>query len=132
MRTIRECIKDSTDKLDTGTLSIALSWFLRNMAVILVFDTYQRLGQEVADVFIDEYRISGKIKENPDVFDYTSVLKGDDLMRSMAQGTQLQGFLEWWLDKNEPIDEESLTLWYDLNELGEAWNDYALQKKYEE
>lgn len=129
MRKIKECITDSMETVDytKRDLPLAFSWFLRSMATILILDSNQRLSLKSCDVQIWDDKYSGKAKTHPDIHDYVDVLSGNDLMRSMSQEMQLQNFLNWFIDQNEPENEN--TLWYDLDFMVDKWNEFAKMKQ---
>ena len=132
MRKIKTCICDSTKRIkaDIGNpiLSICLSHFLLNMAGILLLDSDYRLKTDYPDIEISGEKISGKAKEHLELMDYLSVLHQYDLSRNMAQFTQLQGFLSWFLEQDEPNNED-LIFWYDKRFLVDKWNEYANSMK---
>lgn len=130
MRKIKECITDSMEKIDFNCggreLPIAFSWFLRSIATILIVDCNQRLNSDYIDVQIGGDKCSGKAKTQPDIRDYVDVLSGNDLMRGVAQGIQLKGFLNWFIDQDEPENEDSL--WCDFDFVVNKWNEFAKMK----
>ena len=130
MRKIKECITDSMETVDytekRKDLPLAFSWFLRSIATILILDSNQRLSLKSYDVQIGDDKYSGKAKTHPDVHDYVDVLTGNDLMRSMSQEMQLQNFLNWFIDQNEP--EGGDAQWYDIPFVLDKWNEFAKMK----
>ena len=135
-RTIKECICDSTTKIrildkGEGVFPIALGYFVRNMSILLLVDSSQRLTMDVADLKIGDEKISGKAKSQS-LGDFISVLNGSDIIRGFSQGRQLHGFFEWLMDQNEPDgydDQDEPILWDSLEYLGKKWNEYALSQK---
>ena len=130
MRKIKECICDSTEKvsMETGNpvFPICLGYFLKNMAAVLLLDADQRLMQDVPTVTTGKDKYDGKAKDLATIFDIITVLRGDDLVRSMGQQMQLQGFLGWLMEEDEPdyFEDGDLTMWFDMDFLVEKWNEY--------
>lgn len=134
MRKIKECICDSTEKTEDGIFSICLSYFIINMAILLVLDSDMRLATPVPDLHTGGTLLSGEAKEEPSVLDIKRVLKRDDLIRGTGQFIQLQGFLEWILEQDEPEEPKNgddFVMWYDIEFLGKKWNEYVRMKKGE-
>ena len=135
VRKIKECICDSTEKFDDSTLSICLSYFIQNMANILVVDSGERLKREVPDMIIGGDRYEGKAKTNPGLLDVISILNREDMIRSMGQHLQLHNFLIWFLEQDEPDetddndDEYEPCFWYDIDFLADKWNEFAQMKE---
>lgn len=127
MRKIKQCICDSTKKLSDGVFPIGLSYFLKTMALILLMDADQRLMMNYPTVSYSGEDFDGEAVKNPKLINYVAVLNDIDLARSISQFTQLQGFLSWFLEQNEPIDDEELTTWFDNDYLIGKWNEYAAQ-----
>lgn len=132
VRKIKECICDSLEKFATisgsEVLPIGFGWFLRNMALILLADSKARLCQDVPVIDIGGYKSGGKAEE-PTISAIIRVLTHHDMIRGTGQSMQLQGFLDWILDQDEPdeLDDDSdLVFWYSQEFLGEKWNEYAM------
>lgn len=125
MRKIKDCIKDSVKRWGNGMLPICLSGFLQSMTVILLMDCDQRLMIDNPDVSIGKDKYEGKAKTTPTLLDYTKVLMGDDILRYTSQSMQLQGFIDWFIEQDEPEDEDDFILWYDSDFVIEKWNEYA-------
>lgn len=125
MRTIKECICDSMEKTEDGCLPICLSYFIRNMAALLVMDSDFRFFEDYPDVTMNGITFGGKAKDNPSIFDVIHVLMGDDLIRGHLQFMQLQGFMIWFLEQNEPSENDDLIMWYNLEFISEKWNEYV-------
>ena len=130
MRKIKECITDSMETVDYTEkrkgLPLAFPCFLRSIAAILILDSNQRLSLESYDVQIGDDEYSGKAKTHPDVHDYVDVLTGNDLMRGVSQQIQLQNFLNWFIDQDEPEDGDAR--WYDIPFVLDKWNEFAKMK----
>ena len=126
MRTIKECIQDGCEKDDEfGTLPMALSQFIRSMALILFIDSHQRLNTKVPTVTIGDKKHDGKAIEEPTFFDYLLMLENGHPIRTIGQIQQLQGFMAWMLDQKEPEEE----FWGSAKYLTDKWNEYAAIKK---
>ena len=139
-RTIKECIAESVDVIeDINARSIALEGFLQTMSAILILDAHYRLSADRPIAKIGETKIGGgKAIEFPDVEDYISVITGGDMIRHTEQYSQLNEFLNWFLDQDEPIfdpDDEDVdieeTLWYSRAFIGKKWNEYAEKRNKE-
>ena len=129
MRKIKECICDSTERIEEGILPICLADFLRSMTAILLMDTFQRLKTDNPTASIGGEEFGGKAKTNPSIDDFLDVLIGDDLFRRTGQFMQLNGFIDWFLEQEEPPeiedDDEDFEMWYTENFLIKKWNEYA-------
>lgn len=129
MRKIKDCIRDSVERLEDETMPICLAWFLRSMAVILLLDSDMRLMNDYPSVQMGKEKYPGKAKPHPTVLDYRDVLIGTDLSRHIAQGVQLQTFVDWFIEQNEPEDDE--LAWYDHDFVIQKWNEYAATARNE-
>ena len=134
-RKIKECICDSTEKIEKiNGLPICLAWFLQNMAGILVLDADMRMKMDYPTSYMGNDKIGGgKGKKNPKAIDYIKVLHGYDVLRNTAQFAQLQTFLEWFMEQDEPQpnwedENEEGIMWYDHAFLVEKWNECAKRK----
>ena len=128
MRKIKECICDSTEKvsMEIGNpiFPMCLTYFLTNMASILLVDADQRLMQDVPTMTMGKDKFEGQAKEKPTIFDVLSIWNGNDMMRHMGQNMQLQGFLDWFMEQNEPEED----MWFNMDFLVEKWNQYVCKE----
>lgn len=124
MRKIKECICDGTQKSEYGALPISISNFLINMSIILVADAYERLKQDVYDVEIGDEKFSGQSIDDPKLSDVLQVLNGNDFLRFSGQHLQLQSFINWFIDQEEPKG-----FWYEDDFLVEKWNEFAVLER---
>lgn len=116
MRKIKECICDSTKKFEDGVFPICLSGFITSMSMLLIYDADMRLAMPQPDL---------KAKEKISTLDIINVLNGNDLFRHTGQFIQLQGFLMWILEQDEPKDDDDFIMWYDIDFIGKKWNEYV-------
>lgn len=125
MSKIKDCILHGCKELhdDLGGYPISIPGFLRSMAIVLIADADMRLRQDVPTVTIGGETVSGKAKNDPAFLDYVSVLNHDDFARGTGQSMQLMGFFNWFMEQDEPDDEEML--WYDPEFVLNKWNEYA-------
>ena len=127
MRKIKECINDSMSriKLESGLemTPLCLGYFLTSMATILLFDARERVKAQYHQANIGDETLGGGIgKENPTIEDCLDVLSHRDFMRSISQQNQLNGFLNWFVEQNEPDDD---VCWYELDFVAMKWNQFA-------
>ncbi len=112
---IKELLQRSCEKVnDYSGFPICMPYFIQSMATILVVDAHFRVGRS---------------KENVNIGDIISVLNQSDLLNSIGQFCQLNGFFEWFMEQEEPTqDDENDAMWYDLEFVGEKWNEYAKKR----
>ena len=103
---------------------MCLTYFLTNMASILLVDADQRLMQDVPTMTMGKDKFEGQAKEKPTIFDVLSIWNGNDMMRHMGQNMQLQGFLDWFMEQNEPEED----MWFNMDFLVEKWNQYVCKE----
>lgn len=125
MRTIKECICDSTKKFEDGVFPICLSGFITSMSMLLIYDADMRLATPQPDLKANGKTYSGEAKEKVSTLDIINVLNGNDLFRHTGQFIQLQGFLMWILEQDEPGDNDDFIMWYDIDFIGKKWNEYV-------
>ena len=125
MRKIKECICDSTKKFEDDVFPICLSRFITSMSILLVYDADMRLATPQPDLEANGKTYSGEAKEKISTLDIINVLNGNDLFRHTGQFIQLQGFLMWILEQDEPGDNDDFIMWYDIDFIGKKWNEYV-------
>lgn len=127
MRTIRECIADSLEPIDEVYTAFALSGFIQSMACVVTGVTWQLLMNDMPTLEIEgEEAGGGKGKDDIRALDILRVLGGVDLLRGTTLTLQIQRFLVWFLDQDEPDDEEGITIWWDERFVGDMWNTFAV------
>lgn len=136
--TYREAIKNSLDKVKLSEeeggemLPITAHQLVMNMSALLVYCADELLKKNYPTANIDLG--GGKAKKNVTSTDIIKVLNQNDVMRSLALGTQLNVFLTWILDQevNTDFDFENDTIWYDFRSICEKWNEYASMREEKE
>lgn len=137
--TYREAIKKSLDKVKLNgeeggmeMLPIIAHQLIMNMSALLVYCAGELLKVNYPTANIDLG--GGKAKKNVTSTDIINVLNHSDFMRSIALGTQVNGFLTWILDQevNTDFDFENDSVWYDFASIGKKWNEYASMRMEEE
>lgn len=130
--TYREAIKNSLDKVKLSEeegggemLPIVAHMLVMNMSALLVHCADKLLKVDYPTANIDLG--GGKAKKSVASTDIINVLNHNDLMRSLAIGTQLNDFLTWILDQdvNTNFDFENDSVWYDFVSIAKKWNEYA-------
>lgn len=130
--TYREAIKVSLDKVKLSEeeggvemLPITAHQLIMNMSALLVYCADELLKKNYPTANIDLG--GGKAKKNVTSTDIIKVLNQNDFMRSLALGTQFDGFLTWILDQevNTDFDFENDSVWYNFASICKKWNEYA-------
>ena len=78
-----------------------------------------------------ESKFSQKKNGQVSALDILQVFTGNDLMKHGILSVQLNGFLTWLLDEEIPEPDDSGILWYDIESVGNRWNDFAMMKMEE-
>jgi len=115
-------------------LPLPLQGFLFSMASILTASA-EHLITAMPNYGISsgksESKFSQKKNGQVSVLDILQVFTGNDLMKHGILSVQLNGFLTWLLDEEIPEPDDSEILWYDIESVGNRWNDFAMMKMEE-
>lgn len=118
MRKIKECLRDSVETRTVDGIKIMpfdLPVFLSAMTMALLGDACMRI----------EYNLDGtKTGKKAKIDDCVKVFSGNDMIRWTHQQMQLEGFLRWFMEQEEP-SEESEEPWYYWTYVMDKWNEYA-------
>ena len=118
---------DSEDLSDAGPF--AFTWFTIDLAAIYVYAAAQLLSMNMPTMVFGGNRTGGKGKRFEEIraMDVLNVLTGTDMLRHSAVFQQALGFMNWYLEQEEPENEENEepTGWNDAAYIEKKWNEYA-------
>ena len=126
--------EQETEVQKRQVLPLPLQGFLFSMASILTASAEHLIitmpGYGISDGK-SESKFSQKKNGQVSALDILQVFTGNDLMKHGILSVQLNGFLTWLLDEEIPEPDDSGILWYDIESVGNRWNDFAMMKMEE-
>lgn len=130
--TIREVITEKIAKHTGQTEPFDLALFVINMAGIIDAACVDLASANMGQIFCGNEKVGKEARDCSSVADIISIINGEDMMRNMVLTMQTIDFFKYFLDQNEPDEDDedvdgSPLSWCDLSFILQKWNERAAE-----